>query len=57
MRTEALKYHVPYITTLAALRAAVAAIRSLRSGRLPARALNTVSNRPHKCAPQRSMVR
>ena len=42
IRTTALKHHVPYITTLAALRAAVAAIRSLRSGRPPVRALNTM---------------
>jgi carbamoyl-phosphate synthase large subunit len=43
IRTTALKHHVPYITTLAALRAAIAAIRSIRSGRLPVRALNTIS--------------
>ncbi|RKY70320.1 MAG: carbamoyl phosphate synthase large subunit [Candidatus Latescibacterota bacterium] len=32
IRTAALKHHVPYITTLAALRAAVAAIRRLKKG-------------------------
>ncbi len=43
IRTAALKYHIPYITSLAALRAAVTAIRSLRSGRPLVRALNTIS--------------
>ena len=32
IRTAALKHHVPYITTLAALRAAVAAICRLKKG-------------------------
>jgi carbamoyl-phosphate synthase large subunit len=39
IRTAALEYHIPYVTTLVALRATVAAIRSLRSGHLPVRAL------------------
>jgi carbamoyl-phosphate synthase large subunit len=39
IRTATLEYHVPYVTTLVALRAAVAGIRSLRSGRLPVRPL------------------
>jgi len=43
IRTAALEYHVPYVTTLVALRAAAAAIRSLRSGRLPVRALEDIS--------------
>jgi carbamoyl-phosphate synthase large subunit len=43
IRTTALRHHVPYVTTLAALRTAVAAIRSLRSGHLPVRALNASS--------------
>jgi len=42
VRTAALNYHVPYVTTLVALRATVAAIRSLRSERLPVRALNDI---------------
>ena len=32
IRTAALDYHVPYVTTLVALRATVAAIRALRAG-------------------------
>jgi carbamoyl-phosphate synthase large subunit len=43
IRTAALRHHVPYVTTLAALRATVAAIRSLRSGHLPVRALNEIA--------------
>jgi len=39
IRTAALDYHVPYVTTLVALQATVAAIRSLRTGQLPVRAL------------------
>ena len=39
IRSAALKYHVPYVTTLLALRAAVGAIRSLRSNPLPVRRL------------------
>jgi carbamoyl-phosphate synthase large subunit len=39
IRTAALEHHVPYVTTLVALRATVAAIRALRSGRLPIREL------------------
>lgn len=42
IRTAALDYHVPYITTLVALRTAVAAIRSLYSGHLPVRALGEI---------------
>jgi carbamoyl-phosphate synthase large subunit len=42
IRTAALDYHVPYITALVSLRATVAAIRSLRSGRLPVRALDGI---------------
>jgi carbamoyl-phosphate synthase large subunit len=42
IRTAALDYHVPYVTTLIALQAAVAAIRSLRSAELPVRALQTL---------------
>ncbi len=34
IRTAALDYHVPYVTTLVALRATVAAIRALRAGPL-----------------------
>jgi carbamoyl-phosphate synthase large subunit len=43
IRTAALEYHIPYVTTLVALRAAVAGIRSLRSGRLPVRALDDIA--------------
>jgi carbamoyl-phosphate synthase large subunit len=43
IRTAALEHHVPYVTTLVALRATVAAIRSLRSGRLPVRSLHHIS--------------
>ena len=43
IRKAALDYHVPYVTTLVALRAAVAAIRSLRSGHLAVRSLNEIS--------------
>lgn len=39
IRVAALDHHVPYVTTLVALRATVAAIRFLRAGRLPVRAL------------------
>ena len=39
IRTAALQYHVPYVTTLVALRTTVAAIRFLRAGKLPVRAL------------------
>ncbi len=39
IRMAALQHHVPYVTTLLALRAAIAGIRSLRSGRLPIRKL------------------
>ena len=42
IRTTALSHHVPYVTTLAALQATVAAIRSLRSDPLPIRALNDI---------------
>ena len=45
IRKAALDYHVPYVTTLVALRASVAAIRSLRSGRLPVQALAEISSR------------
>jgi len=45
IRTAALDYHVPYVTTLVALRATVAGIRSLRSGRLPVRTLDDVTAR------------
>ncbi|MBN1889620.1 MAG: hypothetical protein JW850_16610, partial [Thermoflexales bacterium] len=43
IRTAALDYHVPYVTTLIALQAAVAAIRSLRSAELPVRALGEIT--------------
>ena len=39
IRTAALQYHVPYVTTLVALRTTVAAIRFLRHGTLPVRTL------------------
>jgi carbamoyl-phosphate synthase large subunit len=39
IRVAALDHHVPYVTTLVALRATVAAIRFLRAGKLPVRAL------------------
>jgi len=39
IRIAALDHHVPYVTTLVALRATVAAIRFLRAGKLPVRAL------------------
>ena len=39
IRTAALQYHVPYVTTLVALRTTVAAIRFLRAGKLPVQAL------------------
>ena len=39
IRAAALQYHIPYVTTLVALRTAVAAIRFLRHGTLPVRAL------------------
>jgi carbamoyl-phosphate synthase large subunit len=42
IRTAAIDYHVPYVTTLVALRATVAAIRSLRSSQLPVRALQEI---------------
>jgi len=42
IRTAALDYHVPHVTNLLTLRAVVAAIRALRSGRLPIRALNDI---------------
>jgi carbamoyl-phosphate synthase large subunit len=48
IRTTALRHHVPYVTTLAALRTTVAAIRSLRSGHLPVRALNEIVGGPLK---------
>jgi carbamoyl-phosphate synthase large subunit len=44
IRTAALDYHVPYVTTLVALQATVAAIRYLRSGRLPVRTLNAITS-------------
>jgi carbamoyl-phosphate synthase large subunit len=43
IRTAALDYQIPYVTSLVALRATVAAIRSLRGGRLPVRELGTVA--------------
>jgi carbamoyl-phosphate synthase large subunit len=43
IRTAALDYHVPYVTTLVALRTAVAAIRSLCIGCLPVRALGEIA--------------
>jgi carbamoyl-phosphate synthase large subunit len=43
IRTAALECHVPYITTPVALRATVAAIRSLRPGRVSVRELGNVS--------------
>jgi len=39
IRVAALDHHVPYVTTLVSLRATVAAIRFLRAGKLPVRAL------------------
>jgi carbamoyl-phosphate synthase large subunit len=42
IRTAALDHHVPYVTSLVALRAAVAAIKSLRAGKLPVRALQEI---------------
>ncbi|TET49916.1 MAG: hypothetical protein E3J64_08885, partial [Anaerolineales bacterium] len=42
IRTAALDYHVPYVTTLVALRATVAAVRALHAGRLPIRALGEI---------------
>jgi len=42
IRLASLDHHVPYLTTLAALRAATAAIRSLRSGALPVRSLGEI---------------
>ncbi len=42
IRAAALQYHIPYVTTLVALRTAVAAIRFLRHGTLPVRALGLV---------------
>jgi carbamoyl-phosphate synthase large subunit len=42
IRTAALDHHVPYVTSLVALQAAVAAIKSLRSGELPVRALQEI---------------
>jgi carbamoyl-phosphate synthase large subunit len=43
IRAAALNYHVPYITALVSLRATVAAIRSLRSGHMPVRALGRLA--------------
>jgi carbamoyl-phosphate synthase large subunit len=43
IRTAALDHHVPYVTSLVALRAAVAAIKSLRAGELPVRALQEIA--------------
>jgi len=43
IRAAALQYHIPYVTTLVALRTAVAAIRFLRHGTLPVRALGLSS--------------
>ena len=43
IRTAALEYHVPYITTPVALRATVAAIRSLRPGHVSVKKLGSVS--------------
>jgi carbamoyl-phosphate synthase large subunit len=43
IRTAALECHVPYITTPVALRATVAAIRSLHTGRVSVRALDSIS--------------
>jgi len=45
IRTAALDYHVPYITTLVAMRTAVAAIRSLRTGHMPVKTLREVTGR------------
>ena len=42
IRTAALDHHVPYVTTLIALQATVAAIRSLRSGQLPVHSLQEI---------------
>jgi carbamoyl-phosphate synthase large subunit len=42
IRTATIDHHVPYVTSLVALRAAVAAIKSLRSGKLPVRALQEI---------------
>jgi carbamoyl-phosphate synthase large subunit len=41
IRAAALQYHIPYVTTLVALRTTVASIRYLRAGKLPVQALVT----------------
>jgi carbamoyl-phosphate synthase large subunit len=46
IRTAALECHVPYITTLVALRATVAAIRALRPGHVAVKELSNVSKMP-----------
>jgi carbamoyl-phosphate synthase large subunit len=43
IRAAALQYHASYITTLVALRAAVAGVRALRAGRLSVMALDEVT--------------
>jgi hypothetical protein len=46
IRTSALEHHVPYVTTLVAPQAAVAAIRTLQAGRAPVRPLAGSSTNP-----------
>jgi len=43
IRVTALEHHIPYVTNLVTFRATVAAMRSLRSGSLPVRALNKLT--------------
>jgi carbamoyl-phosphate synthase large subunit len=43
IRTSTIDHHVPYVTSLVALRAAVAAIKALHSGKLPVRALQEIA--------------
>lgn len=40
IRAAALEHHIPYVTNLVTIRATVAAMHTLRSGRLPIRALH-----------------
>jgi len=43
IRVAALDHHIPYVTNLLTLRATVAAMRTLRSGKLPVHALHEVA--------------
>jgi carbamoyl-phosphate synthase large subunit len=47
IRTAALDHHIPYVTTLVALRATVAAIRALRTGELSVRRLSEIGQIGH----------